>query len=97
MCQDIGERMTKKPTELPPPTMKIKVVAPPETVLGADWFFFFSTFQQMWISRASTMDLARRSSVGSAFEHTMLTFRISEQQCSMELDSVSKFHRVPTW
>ena len=32
-----------------------------------------------------------------AFEHIMLTFRISEQQCNMEFDSVSKFHRVPTW
>ena len=31
MFQDIGERMTKNPTELPPPSMKIKVVAPPES------------------------------------------------------------------
>ena len=43
------------------------------------------------------MDLARPSSIGSAFEHVMLTFRISEQQCSKEFDSVSKFHRIPTW
>ena len=39
----------------------------------------------------------RPSSIGSAFEHVMLTFRIFEQQCSMEFDSVSKFHRFPTW
>ena len=31
MFQEIGERMTKNPTELPPPSMKIKVVAPPES------------------------------------------------------------------
>ena len=30
MFQEIGERMTKNPTELPPPSMKTKVVAPPE-------------------------------------------------------------------
>ena len=91
----------KNPTELSPPTMKIKVVAPPERQysvrIGGSILFFFSIFQQMWISRPSTMDLARPSSFGSAFEHTMLTCRISEQQCCMEIDSVSKFHRVPTW
>ena len=30
MFKETVERMTKKPTELPPPTTKIKVVAPPE-------------------------------------------------------------------
>ena len=81
MLQETGERMEKNPTELPPPSMKIKVVAPPESQhpvrVGGSIL--------MWISRASTMDLARPSSIGSAFEHIMLTFRISEQQCSMEL------------
>ena len=41
MCQEIGERMTKKPTELPPPTTKFSTR---ETVLSADWrvyLFFF--------------------------------------------------------
>ena len=69
-------------------------------VLGAEvegLSCFFCTFQQMWISRATTMDLARPSSIGSAFEHIMLTFRISEQQCCLEFDSASKFHRVPKW
>ena len=61
MFQEIGERMTKKSTELPPPTTKIKVVAPPErqySVRIGGSILFCSTFQQMWISRASTMDLA---------------------------------------
>ena len=43
-----------------------------ESVLGADWrvhlaLFFFCTFHQMWISRASTMDLARPSSKKRCF------------------------------
>ena len=45
MFQEIGERMTKNPTELPPPSMKIKVVAPPESQrsvrIGVSIFFFF--------------------------------------------------------
>merc|ERR1712122_321905 len=36
-------------------------------------------------------------STGSASELTVLAGRISEQQCCMEIDSVSKVHRVPTW
>ena len=43
------------------------------------------------------MNLARPSSTGSASELTLLAGRISEQQCCMEIDSVSKVHRVPTW
>ena len=31
------------------------------------------------------MDLARPSFIGSAFEHVMLTFRTSKQQCRKEL------------
>ena len=88
MFQEIGDRMTKKTTELPPPTTKIKVVAPPERQysvrIGVSIFFlFFSTFQQMWISKVSTMDLARPSSIGGVSELTMLTSCL-EQQCSME-------------
>ena len=30
MFQESGDRLTRKPTELPPPTTKTKVVAPPE-------------------------------------------------------------------
>ena len=36
-------------------------------------------------------DLARPSSIGSASELTILTCRISEQQCCLEIDSVSRF------
>ena len=36
-------------------------------------------------------DLARPSSLGSASELTILTCCISEQQCCMEIDSVSRF------
>ena len=62
--------MTKVLTALAPPTMKIKVVAPlREKALGIDWrvYLVFSTFQQKWILRAGTMDLARPSPIGSTF------------------------------
>ena len=77
MFQRIVERMTKELTALAPPTMKIKVVAPPErkhsVSIGGS-------------RRASTMDLARPSPIGSAAELNILMCRISEQQCSMEID-----------
>ena len=47
--------------------------------------------------RASTMNLVPSSSTKSASEFTLLAGRISEQQCCMEIESVSKFHRVLTW
>ena len=91
MFQEFGDRMTKNPTELPPPTTKIKVVAPPERQysvrFGGSVLFLFSFFQQMWVSKVSTMDPARPSSIGSVSELTMLTSRL-EQQCSMEFDDV---------
>ena len=63
MFQEIGERMTVKPMELPPSTTKIKVVAPPERQysvrIGGSLLSFF--LWQMWISMASTMNLARPS------------------------------------
>ena len=34
---------------------------------------------------------------GRDSELTLLAVRISEQQCCMEIDPVSKAHRVPTW
>ena len=46
--------------------------------------------------RASTMKLVPPSSTKSASEFTLLA-GISEQQCSMEIDPVSKFRRFPTW
>ena len=76
--------MTKKPTELPPPTTKIRVFAPPESQhsvrFGGSLLFLFSFFPADVVSKVSTMDAARPSS-------TMLTFRL-EQQCSMEFDDV---------
>merc|ERR1712093_146872 len=62
MFPGIGERMTKELTALAPSTMKIKVVAPPERKysvwIGGSILSSLSTFQQMWISRRSTMSQA---------------------------------------
>merc|ERR1719159_2124582 len=55
MFPGIGERLTKEITALAPPTMKIKVVAPPERKysvwIGGSTLSSLSTFQQMWISK----------------------------------------------
>merc|ERR1712054_625782 len=60
MFQGIGERMTKELTALAPPTMKIKVVAPPERKysvwIGGSILSSLSTFQQMWISKGEFDD-----------------------------------------
>jgi actin-related protein len=56
MYNGIAERMTKEITALAPPTMKIKIVAPPERKysvwIGGSILSSLSTFQQMWISKA---------------------------------------------
>ena len=56
MFPGIGERMTKEVTSKAPPTMKIKVVAPPERKysvwIGGSILSSLSTFQQMWITKA---------------------------------------------
>jgi actin beta/gamma 1 len=56
MFAGIGERMTKELSALAPPTMKIKVIAPPERKysvwIGGSILSSLSTFQQMWISKA---------------------------------------------
>jgi actin beta/gamma 1 len=56
MFPGIGERMTKEVTAKAPPTMKIKVVAPPERKysvwIGGSILSSLSTFQQMWITKA---------------------------------------------
>ena len=48
MFQEFGDRLTEKPTELPPPTTKIKVVDPPERQysvrFGGSLLFLFSFF-----------------------------------------------------
>lgn len=52
----IADRMTKEVTALAPPSMKIKVVAPPERKysvwIGGSILASLSTFQQMWITKA---------------------------------------------
>jgi len=55
MFPGIGERLTKEITALAPPTIKIKVVAPPERKysvwIGGSILSSLSTFQSMWISK----------------------------------------------
>ena len=55
MFPDIADRMQKEMTALAPPTMKIKIIAPPERKysvwIGASILASLSTFQQMWISK----------------------------------------------
>jgi len=55
MYPGIAERMTKEITALAPPTMKIKIIAPPERKysvwIGGSILASLSTFQQMWISK----------------------------------------------
>jgi actin-related protein len=55
MFPGIAERMNKEITALAPPTMKIKIVAPPERKysvwIGGSILASLSTFQQMWITK----------------------------------------------
>jgi actin beta/gamma 1 len=55
MFPGIAERMQKEITNLAPPTMKIKIIAPPERKysvwIGGSILASLSTFQQMWISK----------------------------------------------
>jgi len=55
MYEGIGERMTKELTALAPPSMKIKVVAPPERKysvwIGGSILSSLSTFGQMWVTK----------------------------------------------
>jgi len=55
MFSGVAERMTKELTQLAPPTMKIKIIAPPERKysvwIGGSILASLSTFQQMWISK----------------------------------------------
>ena len=51
----IAKHMQKEMTALAPPTMKIKIIAPPERKysvwIGGSILASLSTFQQMWISK----------------------------------------------
>jgi len=55
MFEGMADRMQKEMTALAPPTMKIKIVAPPERKysvwIGGSILASLSTFQQMWISK----------------------------------------------
>ena len=55
MYPGIADRMQKEITALAPPTMKIKIIAPPERKysvwIGGSILASLSTFQQMWISK----------------------------------------------
>merc|ERR1711998_286289 len=55
MYQGIADRMSKEITALAPPTMKIKIIAPPERKysvwIGGSILASLSPFQQMWISK----------------------------------------------
>ena len=56
MYPGIGERLTKELTNRAPPSMKVKVVAPPERKfsvwIGGSILSSLSSFQQMWVSKA---------------------------------------------
>ena len=55
MYPGLADRMQKEMTALAPPTMNIKIIAPPErkysTWIGGSVLASLSTFQQMWISK----------------------------------------------
>uniref|UniRef100_Q7M3Y7 Actin CA15 (Fragments) n=1 Tax=Styela clava TaxID=7725 RepID=Q7M3Y7_STYCL len=55
MYPGIADRMQKEISTLAPPTMKIKIIAPPERKysvwIGGSILASLSTFQQMWISK----------------------------------------------
>merc|ERR1712096_518731 len=57
MFPGIADRMQKEITALAPPTMKIKIIAPPERKysvwIGGSILASLSTFQQMWITKQS--------------------------------------------
>lgn len=56
MFPGMADRMSKEITALAPPSMKIKVVAPPERKysvwIGGSILASLSTFQQMWIAKS---------------------------------------------
>merc|ERR1712224_64356 len=60
MYPGIQERLTKEMTALAPPTMKIKVVAPPERKssvwIGGSILSSLATFQSMWITKEEFED-----------------------------------------
>ena len=72
MFPGFAEHMQKEITALSPPTMRIKIIAPPERKysvwIGGSVLASLSTFQQMWISNRITTSLAHLSSTASVSE-----------------------------
>jgi len=60
MYGGISERLTKEMVALAPPTMKIKIIAPPERKysvwIGGSILSALGTFQSMWITKAEYDD-----------------------------------------
>lgn len=61
MFAGIAARVQKEVEALAPPSMKIKVVAPPERQysvwIGGSILASLTTFQQMWVSKAEYEEL----------------------------------------
>merc|ERR1712080_683061 len=85
MYPGIADRMQKEITALAPSTIKIKIIAPPEREysvwIGGSILASLSTFQQMWISKRSTMSAAPPSCTGSAsklLQLSVITFILQQ-------------------
>ena len=61
MFPGIADRMQKEITALAPPTMKIKIIAPPERKyaawIGGSILGSLSTFPEMWISKQESQEM----------------------------------------
>jgi len=56
MFQGLSERMIHELSQLAPPTIKLKIIAPPERKysvwIGGSILSALSTFQQMWVTKS---------------------------------------------
>ena len=88
----ILKSMTKECTALSPSTMRSRWLLHhcEDTQCGLEDFSCSSQHIPADVD-GEYDDLARPSSIGSASELTILTCRISVQQCCLEIDSVSRF------
>merc|ERR1712217_300006 len=75
MFEGIADRMQKEIVALAPPSMKIKVVAPPERKysvwIGGSILSSFSTFQQMRSRRVNMTNQGQPLFTESASEYTL--------------------------
>ena len=81
--------MTKKPTEWSPLTMRSRWLLHQgdSTRCGFEGLSCFSF----------SADVDLEGEYGGSGPTIVLTSRISDQQCSMEFDSIFQCHKVPTW